>query len=569
MDILFLHVPKFGAYSRATNWFSFVNYPPVGLLGLADYLRGYGYESQIVHLGVERHKYGKIDFAGMIAASRPAMVGLNLHWHFQSFDVIESARKIKQSHPELPVVLGGFTASLFAEEILREFDCVDYVIRGEAEVPLRELLAACRSTTELSRVSNLAYRENGEVRLNPITYVADRAMLGSLNYTDFSFMKDFSSFLSFSRYVRVDGLSDAAHDLLGGNRRMYPVVAGRGCANKCLFCGGSQQVLKTICNRTEVSCRSAVSMLDSLRDLEQVGFTHALLSHDPFGDSAEAEAFYLALFAGVRQRDIHISCELERWRFLPTREFVRGFRESFGKESVVALSLWNSDEIVRRKNGVYWFSNQQLESCLDMMGEEGVDCCVYFACGLPFEGGQQQLRAMAQYQRHLKRSYPRVKCRTFVIEIEPGSSLSVNHRALPVVPHRSSFMDYYFHHQPSLRSHCLQLGYTRRDDLNEKALGRFYCRNFCDRFGARRAAPFLCALMGVIWASGAMKGFDWVCRTLAALKLRRQPPQLVPQVSLRDRPVEHPIWTTHEQQQYPAPELPSSKASPSEHSSRA
>ena len=547
MDILFLHVPKFGAYSKPTNWFSFVNYPPVGLLGLADYLRKNGFQSRIIHLGVERYKYGKIDLAGMIAEAQPAMVGLNLHWHFQSFDVIETARSIKRSYPSLPVVVGGFTASLFAEEILRDFPCVDFVIRGEAEIPLRELISIYRSSREYSRVSNLAYRENGAVKMNPLTYVADQEMLSSLCYTDFTLLKDTPAFVNFSRYVRIYGLSDDTHAFLGRNRKMYPVVAGRGCANHCLFCGGSSKAQKTISRRTEVTCRSEESILSSLQDLERFGFNHALLSHDPFGDAAVAEEFYRTLFAGVRRRGIALSCELERWRFLPTREFVRDFLAAFGQDSVLALSLWNSDENVRRKNGVYWYSNEQLETCLDMMNEEGVGCCLYFACGLPFEGGKRELSAMARYQRQLKRRYKRVECRTFIIELEPGSRLSENHRALAVVPHRSSFADYYAHHQPSLQNHCLQLGYTRCHDLNEKELGSFYCRNFCDRFKARRLAPLFCAAMAAMWKLGAMKGFDRLCRALGALGIGKEITGREPEVPYGGRSAHRPVWTTHEQ----------------------
>jgi hypothetical protein len=38
MDLLFLHTPKFQNYYKPIGEFSFILFPPLGLLGLADYL---------------------------------------------------------------------------------------------------------------------------------------------------------------------------------------------------------------------------------------------------------------------------------------------------------------------------------------------------------------------------------------------------------------------------------------------------------------------------------------------------------------------------------------------------
>src|SRR6516162_3717118 len=121
MDVLFLHTPKFHNYYKPIGDFSFILFPPIGLLGLADYLVRNHCSARIIHLGVEEHLHGPLDFDRMIDENRPAIVGLDLHWHFQSYDVIEVARKIKLKHPEVAVLLGGFTASVFAEEIVRDY----------------------------------------------------------------------------------------------------------------------------------------------------------------------------------------------------------------------------------------------------------------------------------------------------------------------------------------------------------------------------------------------------------------------------------------------------------------
>ena len=112
MDVLFLHTPKFHNYYKPIGEFSFVLFPPMGLLGLADFLTKNHHTARIIHLGVEQQQSGSLDFDKIIAENQPAIVGLDLHWHFQSYDVIEVARKIKLAHPEVAILLGGFTASL-------------------------------------------------------------------------------------------------------------------------------------------------------------------------------------------------------------------------------------------------------------------------------------------------------------------------------------------------------------------------------------------------------------------------------------------------------------------------
>ena len=139
LDCLFLHVPKLKNYYRPIDQFIWINFLPMGLLGLADLLSRHQISTEVVHLGVEwieDHHFSILDY---LKEKNPKIVALDLHWHHQSYDVLEVARKVKEAFPSLYLLLGGFTASFFHEEILRNFDVVDGVIRGEAETPILEL----------------------------------------------------------------------------------------------------------------------------------------------------------------------------------------------------------------------------------------------------------------------------------------------------------------------------------------------------------------------------------------------------------------------------------------------
>jgi len=508
MDLLFLHVPKFNNYYKPFGRFSFINLPPIGLLGLADFLRKNRYSTRIVHLGVEKHKYGEIDLDRIIMEHRPAMVGLGLHWHFQSFDVIETAKKIKQHHPDVAVVLGGFTASAFAEEILRQFDCIDFVIRGDAEVPLRDLMARYHSGESCDSVPNLAFREDGAIRMNPISYVGDQNILDSLCYTDFALMKDYRTFVdSFSRYVHLDMLSEKVQRLLMEQGKMFPVFLGRGCVYNCSFCGGAQSSQKNITTRQGVYLRPFESVLDSLRDLQRFGFDTTVLPLDP-PPAPVREKFYLALFEAIKKEKISLTLEVERYH-LPTREFLRKFHDLPGKNSWITLSPGSHKEEIRRKNGLNRYSNSELEECLKMMDEEGVNSLVYFWAGQPFET-EKDLKEMGGYMRHLRNKFKRVRCRASMIEIEPASPMSSYPEHYGVMPQRRSFMDYYQYHGQAGRNPFLEMGYERVGCPSQTKTKTLFCRHLCTRFDRRWASPLvrktLCNVAAGMWKSG-MFGF--------------------------------------------------------------
>jgi len=511
MDLLLLHVPKFNNYYKPIGSFSFIELPPIGLLGLANFVSTHDCSTKVIHLGVERQVSGSIDLDRIIADHHPRIIGLDLHWHFQSFDVVEIARKIKSAHPEIAVVAGGFTASFFADEILRDFSCIDFIIRGDAEIPLLELAKHHRSDQVYDEVPNLAFRRDGIVKTNPIDYVANREMLDSICYTDFSLMKDYPTFVSsFSRYMCLNGLSQASQRMLFHWKRAYPLMLGRGCIYKCSFCGGSSPAQKIINNRTGVCYRSVEKVLESLEDLYRYGFEFAHVPFDPMPPK-EADDFYLPFLEGIAQRRIPLPLELERYS-LPSRAFVQAFHAIPGSdESFVTLSLHTPVEDLRRRNGLYRYNNAELETCLAMMEEEGVNSVVFFTCGLPFETHEDS-QEMADYQTHLRKKFSRVRCKSSMIEIEPCSELSQHPGHYRLVPHRATFADYYRYHSSPLRNHFLELGYDRIGCPEHEEFSRFFCDHFCSHFRTGRVPPSacnaLCSLSGILWRAGVIKLFD-------------------------------------------------------------
>jgi len=112
--------------------------------------------------------------------------------------VLGVAKRVKQAFPSVYILLGGFTASLYHEEILRNFDEVDGVIRGEAETPLLELAhILLQGKEDLFSVPNLTWRRKGRIMINPLSYVASEKDLNRLSFTNFPLLKNFRTYIQF------------------------------------------------------------------------------------------------------------------------------------------------------------------------------------------------------------------------------------------------------------------------------------------------------------------------------------------------------------------------------------
>ena len=101
-----------------------------------------------------------------IAEIRPDVVGISSLFTPYFREVLEIAARVKK-HLDIPVVVGGSHASAVPESMLAS-PSVDYVIRGEGEKPLVELLRYLRGENGIASVPNLSYKRNGRHCSNPM-----------------------------------------------------------------------------------------------------------------------------------------------------------------------------------------------------------------------------------------------------------------------------------------------------------------------------------------------------------------------------------------------------------------
>jgi B12-binding domain/radical SAM domain protein len=342
---------------------------PVGLSFLGEYLERHGLKVRVLNLATMMLENPSLDVEKLISRHEPRAFGISFHWLVHCQGALEIARICKEAHPSVPVVMGGYSASLFHRDLL-EYPQVDYVIRGDsAEEPLRLLLSAIEGDGRLDDIPNLTYRDpsTGVPTANELSYVPESLDQLGDNYL----------FMLKSAIRHADVRGPRAFK----NWWSYPLTAVltcRGCLKNCSFCGGSSWSMARCFNRTKPAFRAPESIA---RDVKTIGsFTGAPIFI--IGDIRQAGDEYaeevLKALKRVKPRN-HVVLEL--FEPAPRRFFdlVAGSLANFDLE----ISPESHDESVRLAAGKR-YTNRELELNIGWALEAGcgkID--VFFMIGLP------------------------------------------------------------------------------------------------------------------------------------------------------------------------------------------
>lgn len=91
---------------------------------------------------------------------RPDIVGLSaMTWQYHT--CIRLIRLIKEILPDVKIALGGYHATLSAEEIsvMPEAELIDFIVRGEGEITFRRLVNALDGRDNLASIPSLSFKD--------------------------------------------------------------------------------------------------------------------------------------------------------------------------------------------------------------------------------------------------------------------------------------------------------------------------------------------------------------------------------------------------------------------------
>lgn len=128
-------------------------------------------------------------------------------WNIEN--ILSLCRDLKQVSPHCVIVLGGPEVSYDAGQVLRENPAIDYIVRGEGEITLPELLGKILEGEPVAEIRGISYRQHDQVYEAP-----PRDLVANLNSLISPFHRDFSDYQD----------------------RIVYYESSRGCPFNCSYC---------------------------------------------------------------------------------------------------------------------------------------------------------------------------------------------------------------------------------------------------------------------------------------------------------------------------------------------
>jgi B12-binding domain/radical SAM domain protein len=322
--------------------------PPVGMLSIADYLDRHGYKVFVDNLCERMIDDEHFDAVGHIKNLSARVYAVGLHWCVHSQGAIEVARLCKELHPDAIVILGGLTATIFHKEILRKYEFIDAVIRGEAEKPFLLLTQALEQHKKLATVPNLTYRgDGGEILSMPL--MEPTVSLDEFEFTRLDFLKPNKTIFT---------------------PRMPPhwaIPLCRGCLNNCTTCGGSAYSYKTYFGRNKPAFRSPEKITEDIKKLSEQGVQIVFLYQDP---RLGGKQYWSRLIETIRQERIPLA-QLSMELFGPAdEEYIKELSE-MRVPLALTISPESGVDSVRRAHGRN-YTNEELLRTIKLCKRYGI-----------------------------------------------------------------------------------------------------------------------------------------------------------------------------------------------------
>jgi radical SAM superfamily enzyme YgiQ (UPF0313 family) len=185
---------------------------PLGLMYIQSFLKKNGYPRTII----QQYWRGQIQKVNSdIDKYKPDVVGISCNSVNRAY-TRRLAALIKKIQPQIKIVVGGMHASLCGEDMLKNIFDYDYIVYGEGEYTLKDLLDNLGQKEKLKTVLGISFRLGGDVYTTPKRKRIDN--LDALPFPCYSSLEP-------------EALKHGEY---------FSIIASRGCMFNCSYCCSSQ-----------------------------------------------------------------------------------------------------------------------------------------------------------------------------------------------------------------------------------------------------------------------------------------------------------------------------------------
>lgn len=190
------------------------DFPPLGLAYIAASAVQAGHHVKI--LDAAAWTWDNLQQA--VWRESPDVIGVTC-WTIERGQAFKTARLAKEAAPNAFVIMGGPHATAFPKYMFLQAP-TDYVVLGEGEETVQQLLDVIERDSDPAVVKGIAYKRSGEC-----CTTERREFISDLDSIPMALHEQFD-------YTRYNGLHD-------NTRRAAAVFTSRGCPFRCIFCSST------------------------------------------------------------------------------------------------------------------------------------------------------------------------------------------------------------------------------------------------------------------------------------------------------------------------------------------
>ena len=443
-DVLYVHSIKNPHEPKGMKF----GYMPMGIIAILNGLQAKGVRVLGMNCMVEHIYDPDFDLYTALCDIDYKILMTDLHWYEHSYGAMYVVEQSKKAHPEVPTVIGGYTSTIFADEIMEKFSAVDYLVSGDSDLPVEQLAFSLLGQNSLTaeQIPNLYYRADGRVCAPKNTWV--QTTLDELDFVNMDF------------FIHQEAIARISINRLNPKRTDRWLCIARGCKFNCSYCCGANKNMQALFRRCNILLRSPQKVAEDFCALAAKGIDQVSPSHDfqMFG-----KAYYGEIFSKIREKNVKPGMYLECFQ-LPTKDYIDEIAATFDKKNLlVAISPISGNEALRRENGKL-FSNDQLYEILTYMAQKGVKAQLYYTLN-PVGEPKTQFEDTLFQMRYVKMVYG-MDHRSVIYQrvvVDPLAGL----RDIEGVNARyNTFMDYYNYCLISYKDRNSATGYSDLAELD-------------------------------------------------------------------------------------------------------
>lgn len=406
---------------------------PVGFISMLNSLVDNGYTGRISNIAVLMLYSKGFNPEKYLSSIEADIFGIDLHWLPHVHGAINLARIIKELHPNSKVLLGGFSATYFAQEILQDYPFIDYVLRGDLqETSIVRLAEAVESGKDVSGIANLGYRSPTGIKFNPISSSPDDIDKVFLNY----------GLLMKNAIKYADVRAHLPYKVWIKNPSAMTLIE-HGCQLNCGFCGGSNYTFSKSFKMKSPLFRKPDRVVEELEIIQNKLGTPVFIAGDI---NLAGEKFTQGFLRASRDRGIDIPL-LTEYFVPPPESYFRDLSKVF-PSFTAEISPDSSIESIRERTGRS-YNNVDLEKSIEFARQYGCKKFdIYFTIGLPGQTRNDVLQDVAYSEKLMSRYVDNgMQMYAFLSPLtpflDPGSIFYEMHERYGIKLFASKLKDYY------------------------------------------------------------------------------------------------------------------------------